>query len=57
MFGIDPLTSGGLEEAGEDTMSFQATAGTIAEEEFAKDDHGAEGLFGMVIGGRDPRMS
>jgi hypothetical protein len=57
MFGIDPLTSGGLEEAGEDTMSFQATAGTIAEEDFAKDDHGAEGLFGMVMGGRDPRMS
>jgi len=52
--GKDALPSGGLDQAGKDTVGYQAGIRAGSESYFAEDHLMTERLFGMVIGGRDP---
>lgn len=50
--GIEFLAFGGVEDGEIDGEGVSALGGAVAKDDFAEDDGQAEGLFGMVVGGR-----
>ena len=50
--GIEFLAFGGVKDGEIDGEGMSALGGSVAEDDLAEDDGQAEGLFGMVVGGR-----
>ena len=49
---MDALSSGSLDQAGEDAVGFKSALRSRSEGYFAKDHQRSERLFGMIVGGR-----
>jgi len=49
---VNALSSGGLHQAGKDTMGFQSTIRSRSEAYFAEDHQMPERLFRKIVGGR-----
>jgi len=52
---MDALSSGGLHQTGKDAVDFQSAFRSISEAYLAEDHQISEGLFRVIVGGRDAR--
>ena len=50
---VNTLPSGGLDERRDDAVGFGSPVGTVAEADLPHDHHLSQGLFGVIVRGRD----
>ncbi len=50
---MDTLPSGSLHKRRDDTVDFDSAVGTVAEADLPHDHHLSQGLFGVIVRGRD----